>query len=186
VKVRDSGMPERGCWESLFNVSLILDKMEINQDINSLVEFGCGYGTFTLLSAERISGNIVAMDIEDQMLKIAASRTISKSNITFVKRDFIANGTGIPDNSVDYVMLFNILHHIKPLELLNEAYRILKIGGKAGLIHWNYDSTTPRGPSMDIRPKPIEMKEWALEVGFKQYNYIDLPPYHYGFVVHKQ
>jgi len=42
---------------------------------------------------------------------------------------------------------------------LNGAYRILKIGGKAGLIHWNYDSTTPRGPSMDIRPKPIEMKE---------------------------
>jgi len=186
VKVRDSGMLEQKCWESLFNVSLILNKMEINQDINSLVEFGCGYGTFTLLSAERISGNIIAMDIEDQMLKIAASRTISKSNITFVKRDFIANGTGIPDNSVDYVMLFNILHHIKPLELLDEAYRILKIGGKAGLIHWNYDPTTPRGPSMDIRPKPIEMKEWALEAEFKQYNYIYLPPYHYGFVVHKQ
>jgi len=186
VKVRDSGMPEQECWESLFNVGLILDKMEINQDINSLVEFGCGYGTFTLLSAERISGNIIAMDIEDQMLKIAASRTISKSNIIFVKRDFIANGTGIPDNSVDYVMLFNILHHIKPLELLNEAYRILKIGGKAGLIHWNYDPTTPRGPSIDIRPKPNKMKKWALEAEFKQYNYIDLPPYHYGFVVHKQ
>jgi len=69
VKVRNSGMPEQECWESLFNVSLILDKMEIYQDINSIVEFGCGYGTFTLLSAERISGNIVAMDIEDQMLK---------------------------------------------------------------------------------------------------------------------
>jgi len=69
VKVRDSGMPEQECWESLFNVSLILDKMEINQDINSLVEFGCGYGTFTLLSAKRINGNIIAMDIEDQMLK---------------------------------------------------------------------------------------------------------------------
>jgi len=188
VKVRDSGMPEQEYWESLFNVELILDKMEINEDINSIVEFGCGYGTFTSPSAERINGNIIAIDIEDEMLNIASSRTVSKNNITFVKRDFVANGTGISDNSVDYVMLFNILHHTKPLELLYEAYRILKIGGRAGLIHWNYDSTTPRGPSMDIRPKPVEMIEWALEAGFKQigHNYINLPPYHYGFVVHKQ
>lgn len=162
--------------------------MEINQDINSLVEFGCGYGTFTLPSSERVSGNIIAIDIEDEMLNIAESRTDSKNNITFLKRDFVANGTGIPDNSVDYVMLFNILHHTNPLELLYEAYRILKIGGKAGLIHWNYDSTTPRGPSLDIRPKPIEMIKWALEVGFEQIgnSHIDLPPYHYGFVVNKQ
>lgn len=94
MKVRDSGMPEQEYWESLFNVELILDKMEINQDVNSLVEFGCGYGTFTLPSAEKISGNIIAIDIEDEMLNIASSRTLSKNNIAFVKRDFIANGKG--------------------------------------------------------------------------------------------
>ncbi len=187
MKVRDSGMPEQEYWESLFNIDLILDKMEINEDIKSLVEFGCGYGTFTLPSADRISGNIIAIDIEDEMLKTAASRAVSKNNITFVKRDFIAHGTGIIDNSADYVMLFNILHHINPIVLLDEAYRILKAGGKAGLIHWNYDPTTPRGPSMDIRPKPVEMKKWAIQAGFKVIgdNFIDLKPYHYGFVLNK-
>lgn len=188
MKVRDSGMPEQKYWESLFNIDLILDKMEINQGIKSLVEFGCGYGTFTLPSAERISGNIIAIDIEDEMLRMAASRTVSQNNITFVKRDFIANGTGIIDNSVDYVMLFNILHHINPIELLDEAYRILRAGGKAGLIHWNYDPATPRGPSMDIRPRPVEIQKWAIRAGFKQIGdgHIDLPPYHYGFLVHKE
>ncbi|MFL0197873.1 class I SAM-dependent methyltransferase [Clostridium sp. WILCCON 0269] len=150
-------MPEQEYWESLFNVELILDEMEINQDINSLVEFGCGYGTFALPSAERIRGNIIAIDIEDEMLNIASSKVASKNNITFVNRDFIANSTRIPDNSVDYVMLFNILHYIKPLELLDESYRILKVGGKASLIHWNYNPNTLRDPSMDIRPKPIEL-----------------------------
>ncbi len=187
MKVRDSGMPEQKYWESLFSIDLILDKMEINRNIKSLVEFGCGYGTFTLPSADRISGTVIAMDIEDEMLKTAASRAASMNNITFVKRDFVADGTGLMDHSADYVMLFNILHHISPMVLLNEAYRILKIGGKAGIIHWNYDPATPRGPSMDIRPKPIEIKKWAAQAGFmlKGDNFIDLKPYHYGFVVYK-
>jgi len=88
------------------------------------------------------------------MLEISKNRaaTCLHNNITFVKRDFVADGTGLADQSVDYVMLFNILHHSEPLELLNEAYRILKVGGRAGMIHWNYNPETPRGPSMDIRP----------------------------------
>lgn len=188
MKVRDSGMPEQVYWETLFNVELILDTMEINREICTLVEFGCGYGTFTLPSADRICGNIIAIDVEDQMIEIAAARSTSKNNIILVKRDFIEAGTGLSDNSVDYVMLFNILHHINPIEILDEAYRILRKGKKAGLIHWNYDPATPRGPEMDIRPKPDEMKEWALQAGFTiiRENYIDLPPYHYGFLVQKE
>ena len=84
-------------------------------------------------------------------------------------------------------MLFNILHHAEPLELLKEAYRILKPHGKAGLIHWNYDRTTPRGPEMSIRPKPESMGEWAMQAGFtlEEDWLIDLPPFHYGLIGHK-
>jgi len=84
-------------------------------------------------------------------------------------------------------MLFNILHHINPLEILNETYRILKTAGKAGIIHWNYDPTTPRCPSLDIRPKPEQIKQWAINTGFmlKADKPIDLPPYHYGILGYK-
>ena len=90
-------------------------------------------------------------------------------------------------NSVDYVMLFNILHHADPIALLVEAHRILRAGGKAGVIHWNYDPQTPRGPGMDIRPKPFDMRKWILQAGFQlsEDRFIDLPPYHYGFVARK-
>ncbi|WP_094607284.1 2-methoxy-6-polyprenyl-1,4-benzoquinol methylase, mitochondrial [Sporomusa silvacetica DSM 10669] len=189
MKVRDSGMPDQAYWESLLDVTLILDKLEINDQIDSLVEFGAGYGTFTSPSAERIQGNVISFDIEDQMIEIATTRTAShKSKVNIIKRDFIADGTGLDDNSVDYVMLFNILHHINPLEILNETYRILKTGGKAGIIHWNYDPTTPRGPNLDIRQKPEQIKQWAINAGFnlKADKPIDLPPYHYGFLVYKR
>ena len=84
-------------------------------------------------------------------------------------------------------MLFNILHYEKPLELLGEAFRILQPGGRAGLMHWNYDPKTPRGPTMDIRPKPEQMTEWAQSAGFvlDANPLIDLPPYHYGLVAKK-
>jgi ubiquinone/menaquinone biosynthesis C-methylase UbiE len=53
---------------------------------------------------------------------------------------------------VDYAMLFNILHAEQPERLLREARRILAPHGLLGIIHWNYDPSTPRGPSMEIRP----------------------------------
>jgi len=55
----------------------------------------------------------------------------------------MSEGSGLEDASVDYVMLFNILHAKEPKKLLKEAYRILKPGGKLGIIHWNYDSKPP-------------------------------------------
>jgi ubiquinone/menaquinone biosynthesis C-methylase UbiE len=189
MKIRDSGMPEESYWEALFDVSLILKRMGIQKDIDCLVEFGCGYGTFTVPTAKMISGKIIAFEIDDQMIEAVNTRKITSNlhNIVVTKRDFITEGTGIEDSTADYVMIFNILHHDKPLEILNEAFRVLKPGGMAGLMHWNYDPKTPRGPSMDIRPKPEDMQKWALNAGFKLSNnpIIDLPPYHYGLIAYK-
>ena len=97
----------------------------------------------------------------------------------------MAAGTGLPDGSVDYGMLFNILHIEHPEILLKESWRILRNGGKLGIIHWNYDSSTPRGPSMNIRPKPEQCIAWAEEVGFTDPDQYDLKPYHYGIVMRK-
>jgi hypothetical protein len=70
---------------------------------------------------------------------------------------------------------------------LEEAFRVLRNGGTVGIIHWNYDSETPRGPEMSIRPKPEQCKQWAEQAGFEMTGdgIIDLPPYHYGMAVRK-
>lgn len=76
-----------------------------------------------------------------------------------------ANGSGLVSGTVDYVMLFNILHHEEPLELLNEAYKLLCEKGKVGIIHWRTYIETPRGPDMSIRPKPEQCITWAKKSG---------------------
>lgn len=187
MKTRDSGMPEQEMWEKFFDTGKILSALRINKSIKNAAEFGCGYGTFTIPVARVISGQIYAIDIEPEMVRMTSERTTKESlkNIHVLLRDFVADGSGLPDESIDYVMMFNILHMETPDNLLKEAKRILKPGGRAGVIHWNYDPSTPRGPAMVIRPKPGDIKTWALDVGFKVSEQYDLKPYHYGMILTK-
>jgi hypothetical protein len=115
------------------------------------------------------------------------AQALGLANVHVEQRDFVVGGTGLPDTSVGYVMMFNILHCEQPLLLLSEAKRILVEGGLLGIMHWNYDPTTPRGPSMDIRPRPEQCLEWATQAGFALHGpaRVDVPPYHYGFVGRK-
>jgi hypothetical protein len=84
-------------------------------------------------------------------------------------------------------MLFNILHAKESPAMLAEALRVLAPGSLLGIIHWNYDTTTPRGPSMEIRPRPEECQAAAVAAGFRilPSGIIDLPRYHYGMVLTK-
>jgi len=153
------------------------------------VEFGCGYGTFTIPAAGIIKGDVFAIDIEQEMLDSTEKAALQSrlTNIKCILRDFVNNGTGLAENSVDYAMVFNILHYEQPVKLLDEAFRVLKNGGTIGIIHWNYDPETPRGPNMNIRPKPAQCREWAEQARFKMMGdgIIDLPPYHYGMALKK-
>jgi len=189
VRIRESGMPEADVWDAYFNPDLILRKLGLTSACHDVVEFGCGYGTFTIPAARRVSGTVYALDIDVSMIAIAKSRAeeCGLSNIEFTVRDFIGGGTGLAAGSMDFAMVFNILHHEEPVSLLREAYRNLSDGGLIGIIHWVHDPETPRGPPMSIRPRPGQCMQWAAEAGFSPVSEIfALPPYHYGLVLRRQ
>ncbi len=188
MKVRESGMPDESYWKSFFDVNKIFTLLQLNNEVADLVEFGSGYGTFTVPASEIVKGKIYALEIEPEMISHLSDKILTENlpNIILLQRDFVLEGTGLRENSIDYVMLFNILHAEHPEILLNEAYRILKPGGKAGIIHWIHSPATPRGPSLDIRPNPAMCIKWLLEARFNIVkNEISLPPYHYGILAEK-
>jgi len=181
-------MPEADVWESFFNPDLILRKLGLTSACHDVVEFGCGYGTFTIPAARQVSGMVHALDIDASAIAIAKSRSeeCRLHNIEFVFRDFTCGGTGLEAARMDYAMVFNILHHEEPVSLLREAYRNLRNGGLVGIIHWNHDPETPRGPPMSIRPRPGQCMQWAIEAGFSASSeIIALPPHHYGLVLRR-
>lgn len=188
MKVRDSGMPERDYWESFFEPERLLDLLQLEADCGDVLEFGCGYGTFTLPAARRIRGTLYTFDLEPAM--IAETRRRAReggvTNVDVALRDFVRDGTGLPDGAVDYAMMFNILHLEEPVPLLVEARRNLSARGRLALMHWNFDPDTPRGPPMEIRPKPEQCLAWAEEAGFVlQGGIVALPPYHYGMTLRR-
>jgi SAM-dependent methyltransferase len=186
MKVRDSGMPDEEMWSGFFNPEQTLKVFGLDQGVHDLVEFGCGYGTFTLAAAKLFTGTVHALDIEPEMVSAVEEkcRAAGIVNVRATLRDFVATGTGLADDSMDAALLFNILHHEEPVALMHEAWRVLKPNGRLAVIHWNYDPATPRGPAMEIRPRPEQCIAWGVAAGlrFDESNRFDLPPHHYGLL----
>jgi SAM-dependent methyltransferase len=189
MKTRESGMPEESMWAGFFDPEEVLERLKLSSSCGDVVDFGCGYGTFTIPAARIVSGIVHALDIDPEMVRTtrAKAETAGLRNVRLYLRDFVAEGSGLPSASVDYVMLFNILHAQCPTVLLEEAFRVLSSGGTLAIIHWNYDPATPRGPSMGIRPWREQCEAWARQVGFNLLDpgVIELPPYHYGMALER-
>jgi SAM-dependent methyltransferase len=171
MKVRDSGMPDEEYWESLFDVPLVLSRLQIDR-FHDVAEFGCGYGTFTVPAAQRIGGTLYAFDVDPDMLARTQERAAGL-RVVCRRRDVIEQGFGV---QVDAALLFNILHCDDPVWLLRQA----ALAAPTILaIHWRHGQT-PRGPSLDIRPRPEQIAAWAANAGLKAGPPIDLPPWHFG------
>ena len=186
MKVRDSGMPEREYWESLFDVEGFLTRLGVGAQLGDVVELGCGYGTFTLPVALRVSGRVHAYDIEAEMVEETRMRVTAAQlgNVRLELRDVVNTGYELAAGSVDGVLLFNILHAAEPIGLLREAARVTRPGGRVLVAHWRSDVTTPRGPALDIRPRPEQIRAWAELAGELQVtDPVLLPPWHFGMTL---
>jgi SAM-dependent methyltransferase len=183
-------MPVVEQWESYFDAVGILDSFGFRHVSGDAIEFGCGYGTFTIAAARRILGRFFALDIDPLMVEVTAARVLQAdlNNVVVEQRDFVTQGCGRQSLSASVALLFNILHIEDPVGLLKEAHRALRLGGQVAIIHWNYDVRTPRGPPLDIRPTPEQCRAWGEQAGLRWVRDQDLPgsPWHWGMVLEKR
>lgn len=181
MKLRDSGMPEEVYWESLFDVPLVLARLGIDRSLGDVAELGCGYGTFSIPIARAIRGTVHTFDIEPAMVARTIERSVElpAGKIVCQVRDVMEDGFGI--RGVDAALVFNLLHCDEPVRLLRHAADAVRPRGHVLVIHWRYGAT-PRGPSLEIRPRPEQIVAWAQKTGRLEVegDAIDLPPWHYG------
>lgn len=190
MKGRESGMPDEAYWASFFEADAAVDRLLGLSVEGNVIEFGCGYGSFTVPAARRTAGYVTALDIELEMVDCVRQKAVAcnLSNIQAEVRDFVAHGTGVATGSQAHAMIFNLLHLERPVSLLREAYRTLQDGGVLSVIHWRSDIPTPRGPSLAIRPTPEQCREWMAEAGFRAIESVDLQnccPFHFGLLARR-
>lgn len=183
-------MPDEALWKGFFDPAEVVSRVGCASHPGDVVEFGCGYGTFTFPVAAGLAGTVHALDIDPGLVRRVSRKACDEglTNVRAARRDFMTAGTGLESGSMIHAMLFNILHIEEPEKLLAEAWRVLAPGGIASVIHWRNDIPTPRGPSLGIRPSPDQCRSRAQSAGFRSIRGIalgDAAPWHYGLLLVK-
>lgn len=104
MKLRESGMPDESMWSGFFSPEQTLTKLGLTGLCRDVVDFGCGYGTFTIPAARIAQGTVQAFDIEAEMVTTTVRKVEEAGliNVRVTRRDFATTGTGLPDESADY------------------------------------------------------------------------------------
>ena len=96
-----------------------------------ILDYGCGPGSYIVPLAKLVgkSGKVYALDIHP--LAIQKVKDIaSKKQLTNVETILSDCQTGLPDNSLDAVLLYDAFHHLSdPDVVLKELHRVLKPDG---------------------------------------------------------
>ncbi len=94
-------------------------------------DYGCEPGNYIIATAELVgkSGKIYALDIHPLAIQMVQS-IVSKRQLTNVETICSDCKTGLPDNSVDVVLLYDTFHVLSdPNGVLEELHRVLKPSG---------------------------------------------------------
>lgn len=191
MKGRESGMPDEAYWRTFFDAECVIRNFFGEARLQgNVVEFGSGYGTFTLPAAQYTDGTVLALDIEPDLIEWLRQKVAAQAlqNVRAEVRDFVHDGTGLATATQAHAMIYNLLHIEQPVALLKEAHRVLESGGKVSVIHWRSDLPTPRGPSLAIRPTPEQCKVWLTAAGFQtiqEVNLHDCCQFHFGIVAQR-
>jgi ubiquinone/menaquinone biosynthesis C-methylase UbiE len=130
----------------------------------TVLEVGSGEG-YGIMELAPKADHYIAVDkynteISDELKK--------ENNITFIQAE-VPPLKGIEDNSVDFVVTFQVIEHIEDDEMfLQEIHRVLKPGGKVILTTPNSMMSLTRNP-WHTREYTPEQMEIVLKTSFDNY-----------------
>ena len=108
----------------------VLDEVGIEAG-HHVLDYGCGPGNYVVPAAVLTgdSGKVYALDIHPLAIQ-KVSKAISRNKLSNVKTIQSDCRTGLADNSIDVVLLYDTFHEVgDPKEVLQELHRILKTDG---------------------------------------------------------
>ena len=112
-------------------------KLDI-QDNYNILDVACGTGDVGFEILKKYSVSITGIDLSPKMVELAQGKARQKKldNITFIQGD--AENLPLNDNSVDCLTISYGFRNISNYEIaLSEFHRVLKPGGKLGILEFS-------------------------------------------------
>ncbi len=156
---------------------------------DKIADFGCGPGYFSIPIARVVGddGEVYAFDVLPSALEALESQAkIQGIDNIVIKRVNLEKyqSSELTDESVDWVILKNILfQNNKKKNIIKEAYRVLKKGGKVLIMEW--DKNLAMGPIQKKRIAPQDLIEIIDEEGLIFEKQMTAGNYHYIIIAVK-
>jgi len=93
-----------------------------------VLDFGCGFGSHSIAASRPVGekGKIYALDINPLAIN-KVRNTIKKRKLKNIETIQSDCKTGLPDNCIDVILIYDVFHHIQnKSDVLEEFYRVLK------------------------------------------------------------
>ncbi len=119
-KIRDFRSPRRN----------VLAEVGLMQGFHVL-DYGCGPGGYVLPASKLIgeTGRLYALDVTPLAIKMVKN-IVAKNDLKNVEAILSDCATGLPDESVDAVLLYDVFHDLEDhTAVLAESHRVLKPDG---------------------------------------------------------
>jgi len=156
-----------------------------------VADLGAGGGLFLMQAARLVGdqGQVYAVDVVKNILSELDSkaRLSGLNNIKTIWSNLeLIGATKINSATLDSAILVNVLHQSqKRLEILSEAVRLLKNGGKLLVIDWaNNDLSF--GPPKNMLAEPSEISDLATQINLELAQQFKAGPYHFGLIFVKK
>jgi ubiquinone/menaquinone biosynthesis C-methylase UbiE len=122
-------------WMKVFQVPLwdqiIISEIDKNISSARILDVGCATGRLLCKLGQNGAKNLSGVDIAPNIIKVAQQKLYDidiKANLKIADAECNLSWA---DHSFDYIILSGAIHHFfRPIDALNEIYRVLDKGGK--------------------------------------------------------
>jgi SAM-dependent methyltransferase len=154
---------------------------------NVVADIGAGTGHFEpyLARAVGATGRVLALDVEPHMVSYLKRRVKKERLANVTVQQVTANDPGLPDGSVDRLLVVDTWHHLPQRAQYAAAMnRALRPGGFVVVVDFTAES--PEGPPAGARLSPATVIAELQAGGFSAHTVTESLPFQYVVIGQKQ
>lgn len=138
--------------------ALNLKEGEVVADVGA----GSGYYTFRIAPKVGKTGKVLAVDIQDEMIKAIRERAAERklTNVEVIKGS--ENDPHLPENTVDLVLMVDVYHELSyPFEVMARIRKALKPRGR--MVFIEYRKEDPKVRIKEVHKMTVEQLEKEMK-----------------------